>query len=96
MFRDIELETAMYFICSFAMPVISILYTLTIKLLNRENKRKQHGQQYSYCLLDRRSVVWEAVYRTQLLTDVQVMQQYVLKQPHRLCGLSSLHGRAGY
>lgn len=39
MFHDIGLETAMYFICSFAMPAISILYTMSIRLLNRENKR---------------------------------------------------------
>ena len=39
MFREIGLETAMYFICSFAMPAISILYTTSIRLLNRENKR---------------------------------------------------------
>lgn len=39
MFREIGLETAMYFICSFAMPAISILYTISIRLLNRENKR---------------------------------------------------------
>ena len=39
MFRDIGFETAVYFICSFAMPAISILYTISIRLLNRENKR---------------------------------------------------------